>query len=117
MKKIITLMLGVGMVGLLSCSTPKKENVEEVAISPNQQKLDEYAEFTLTADLTQLSEKEKEMIPILIQVSKIMDGLFWKQSVGDKATFLADLDDVATIGFAEINYGPWDRLGDNAPFC
>ena len=116
MKKILNLALGLVVIGLMSCGQPNKEAVEETTISPNQQKLDEYVEFTLTTDMSMLSENEKAMIPILIEIAEIMDGLFWKQSVGDKATFLATLDDVATVGFAEINYGPWDRLGNNAPF-
>jgi len=69
-----------------------------------------YAQFTLTSDSSKLSDKEKELIPILIQVAKIMDSLFWKQSVDNKTEFMATLDDAVTIGFAEINYGPWDRL-------
>ena len=79
-------------------------------------KLDEYASFSLTADMNKLSAKEKEMIPILIEVAKIMDELFWYEAYGDKETLMASLKDDAEKGFAKINYGPWDRLGDNAPF-
>ena len=56
------------------------------------------------------------MIPILIDVAKIMDDLFWQEAYGDKQALMASLDDEAAKGFAEINYGPWDRLGNNAPF-
>ncbi len=116
MKKVLNLAMALVIFGLMSCGQTKTEAIEEPMVSPNQQKLEEYAEFTLTTDMSMLSDNEKAMIPIMIEVAEIMDGLFWKQSVGDKATFLATLDDAATVGFAEINYGPWDRLGNNAPF-
>ena len=90
--------------------------MEETAASPNQKKLDEYVEFTLTTDLSHLSANQKQMIPILIEISSIMDDLFWKESYGDRDALMASLSDDATKGFAMINYGPWDRLGNNAPF-
>ena len=76
-----------------------------------------YAEFELTADLSHLSERQKEMIGVLIEASKIMDDLFWRQAWGDdyKAR-LASIDDERTRRFAALNYGPWDRLADEAPF-
>ena len=40
----------------------------------------EFVEFTLTTDLSILSENERKMIPILIDVAKIMDDIFWKEA-------------------------------------
>ncbi len=76
-----------------------------------------YAEFELTADLTHLSDRQREMIGVLIEASKIMDDLFWRQAWGDDyETRLASIDDAEARRFAELNYGPWDRLADDAPF-
>jgi hypothetical protein len=76
-----------------------------------------YAEFELTADLTHLSDRQREMIGVLIEASKIMDDLFWRQAWGDDyETRLASIDDGEARRFAELNYGPWDRLADDAPF-
>lgn len=44
-----------------------------------------------------------------------MDDLFWKQAYGDKEQLLNGLDEY-TRRFAEINYGPWERLNDMGPF-
>ncbi|MGI9262207.1 MAG: dipeptidyl-peptidase 3 family protein, partial [Woeseiaceae bacterium] len=72
---------------------------------------------TLTAELTHLTDGQREMIGILIDASKIMDGLFWKQSYGDGyEQWLESISDVDTHRFAELNYGPWDRLDDERPF-
>jgi len=76
-----------------------------------------YAPVTLTADLASLSAKEREMVGLFIDAAGIMDDLFWQQAYpGDRAALLAGIKDPATRRFAEINYGPWDRLAGNAPF-
>jgi hypothetical protein len=75
-----------------------------------------YATVRLSADLNHLSDRQKQMIPLLIEASEIMDSLFWKQAFGDKEDFLAAIEDPAQRRFAEINYGPWDRLAADQPF-
>ncbi len=72
---------------------------------------DIYAEFTLTTDLSHLSANQKKMLPILIDIAKIMDELYWLQAYGDKETFLMEINDDNARRLADINYGPWDRLG------
>ena len=79
-------------------------------------RFDIYAPFTLTSDLSHLSDNQKQMISLLIDAGKIMDSLFWKQAYGDKNTLLDSIKDNKARKFAEINYGPWDRLAANAPF-
>lgn len=93
---------------VMSCSDNKTK-------SPMQQKVDEYAEVTLTANLNSLSAGEKQMLPFLIEAAKIMDNLFWTQAFGDKS-ILDTISDEATKEFVQINYGPWERLNGNKPF-
>ncbi|WDE06564.1 Zn-dependent hydrolase [Thalassomonas viridans] len=106
-------------VGLLSaCSdniTPQQQ--KSAALLPEyQNKLDIYKTVTLEADLSHLSANQKKMLSLLIDASKIMDQLFWQQAYGqDKEAFLAGIEDEKARRFAQINYGPWDRLnGDKA---
>lgn len=76
-----------------------------------------YADFKLTADLSALSEQQREMIELLIDASQIMDDLFWRQAYGDDyEAWLETITDADTRLFAEINYGPWDRLDGDKPF-
>ena len=75
-----------------------------------------YEEVALTADLSHLAEGDRQAIVHLLEASEIMDALFWKQAYGDREALLAEIEDPATRRFVEINYGPWDRLDDNAPF-
>ena len=80
------------------------------------QRLSIYAPFTLAADISHLSEKEKQMLPLLFDAAQIMDDIFWKQTIGNKEKFLSAIKDENARKFAEINYGPWDRLNGNQSF-
>lgn len=75
-----------------------------------------YAPVTLTADISHLSAKEKEMLPLLFEAAALMNDIFWQQAIGNKEAFLSKINDESVRRFAEINYGPWDRLNGNKPF-
>ncbi len=76
-----------------------------------------YAEYELTADLSGLTDNQKAMIVKLIEASEIMDDLFWRQAYRDDyEAWLDGIDADSTREFAEINYGPWDRLANERPF-
>jgi hypothetical protein len=87
---------------------------EPVAEAPSR--FDIYARVQLTADLGHLTDNQRRMIPLLIEAAKIMDGLFWQQSYGNPDELLAGIEDEKMRRFAEMNYGPWDRLDANKPF-
>ena len=82
-----------------------------------EEKIKEFAVVRLTTDLTTLTVKEKEMIPYLIEAAKLMDDLYWEQALGDKEKFLSGIKDGAVHQFAEINYGPWERLNGEQTIC
>jgi Peptidase family M49 len=76
-----------------------------------------YAPFTLQSDLASLTANERRMLGLFIDAAEVMDGLFWRQAYGDRDALLKRLaGNPAERGFAVMNYGPWDRLADNAPF-
>lgn len=78
---------------------------------------DIYARVALRADLSGLSERQRRMLVKLIEASEVMDELFWRQAFRDgHEAWLESLSDPAVRRFAELNYGPWDRLADDAPF-
>ena len=96
--------------------TTDTEALEQAESSDIQKRLNKYTSVALTTDIDQLSENQKKMIPILIEVAKIMDGIFWKEAYGEKEALLESIEDEDTRRFAEINYGPWDRLAANEAF-
>jgi len=118
--RALTIATLVGAL-LLGCG---QQSTEHAAASPETAEgptlapelAGKYTEFRLTADLSHLSDNQKQMISILIDVADIMDDLFWKQAYGDKSELLSGISDPELKRFVEINYGPWDRLNNNEPF-
>ena len=102
-------------VAATACNNKKPEQPQEPV---QQNKLsDKYAEYSLTADISHLSENEREMLPLLFEAADIMDGLFWMENYGDKEELMnriGDNDDLRKM--ANITYGAWDGLDGNKPF-
>ena len=100
-----------------ACSSPSSSNEEggneADAYAPL---LEKYTNFTLTADLSHLSDNQKQMVGLMIEAAQIMDELFWYEAYGDKEAFLAGLPTESAKQYARINYGPWDRLNGNEPW-
>jgi len=78
--------------------------------------LSQYTSFRLMTDVSVLSENECRMLPHLFAAADQMEAIFWKQAYGDQDALLASIEDPALREYAKINYGPWDRIGGNAPF-
>lgn len=78
--------------------------------------LRKYITVKLTADLSGLTEKEKQMIPLLIRVAEISDKMYWYEAYGQKDSLLAGIQDDNARKYVEINYGPWDRLNGDTAF-
>ncbi len=131
MKKIISTYSPIaaavaGLFMLTACSksadttqtqTAKPETAAEQTLLVDESRLSIYHGVDLTSDLSHLSDNQHKMLSLLIDASKIMDDLFWKQAFfDDKDAFLSSISDEKVRHFAEINYGPWDRLNGDTPF-
>ena len=91
-------------------------NNKQQPVEQPKKLIDKYAEYTLTSDISHLSENEKEMLPLLFEAADIMEDLFWKENYGDKEELMARIADPDVRKFACITYGPWDGLDNNKPF-
>ena len=81
-----------------------------------KEKVDSYAVVQVKSPLYEaLDENDKSIIELFRQAAEIMDGLFWKQTFGNKAEMDA-LTNPYERAYAMINYGPWDHLDDNKSF-
>ena len=102
---------------IASCGSGSPPDSATAPVARTEPRPEIYADFTLTADLSHLSHEQREMIRVLIEASEIMDDLFWRQAYGDDYQEWLDAIGIdAARRFAELNYGPWDRLADDAPF-
>jgi hypothetical protein len=122
----IAILIGLAACGLATpmAATPpaagdstmqKAPAAAAPAASEVEQKLARYFPFKLTTDLKVLTTQERAMLPLLIEAAEAMDAVFWQQAYGDREQLLAGLQGPVRR-YAEINYGPWDRLDGDAPF-
>ncbi len=95
---------------------PQGEEKTVADMSDIDQRLAKYTTVRLTSDLSGLSDGQRRLIPLLIEAAQAMDAGFWRQAYGDKQALLASIEDPRARRYAEINYGPWDRLEGNEPF-
>jgi hypothetical protein len=113
-KKLLIFALG-GTMLFASCGTKEKKETTEKE-SPMKAKVEQYAVFDLKTDISHLSDNQKKMLKILFDVADVMEELYWEDAFGDKEDLMSKIDDPYMKTFAEINYGPWDRLDGNKPF-
>jgi len=116
MKKALFIFV---FVTIFSCKEDVKQTKTletKTAKTKMQTNLDKYVNVKLTADLSVLSKREKQMLPILISAANKMNDLFWYESYGDCDALLDGITDEDTKKYVKINYGPWDRLDNNKPF-
>ena len=111
----------IAVVALVATACGNKNKKVEQPQEPVQEQTtnlsDKYAEYTLTTDISHLSDNEREMLRLLFEAADIMDGLFWNENYGDKDELLARIGDNADLrNMASIAYGPWDGLDGNKPF-
>ena len=102
-------------VFLFSCSkveTPKlSEKSKEL-----KKLIAKYADVDITVDMSHLSDRQKLLIHKLVEAGKYPDDIFWKQTSHDALSFKKDLEakndeeSKLALEFAQINYGPYDRL-------
>lgn len=124
MNKSFVFILLLAALTITACKNDHQQNDENTIEQDStmvasgidiQNKVNQYAEVQLTSDLSQLTENQKKIIPLLIETAKITDSLFWYQAFGGRDTLMPKLDETAAR-YVQINYGPWDRLNNLEPF-
>ncbi len=117
---ISTGIVAVTLAAALSAcqADPSKAGASSQAGPDSQikRKVAQYTTVRLTSDLGKLTENDRQMIPLLIDAARSMDAIFWRQAYGNRDSLLKSLTDENVRRYAEINYGTWDRLDNNAPF-
>jgi len=110
------LLIAIIAIFMMACNTTNKKENKMEANPEMIKKANEFVPFALTTNFSVLKEKEKQILPLLLEASKLIDELFWQQAYGNKDSLLAGNWDEYTKKFIQINYGPWERLNDNKPF-
>jgi hypothetical protein len=99
------------------CAMQTSTPAPDPAGSPTAaERLGRYITVKLDPDESKLTAKELQMLPLLIDAARAMDPIFWTESYGARDALMSRISDPSARRLADINFGPWDRLDDNAPF-
>ena len=105
MKKTIVL-LSLALAAAASCT---QEQIDVDRLTGN------YAEVTIPApDLSGITDNGKEVLRLYRMAADEVDKIYWQQYFAEKESFLGTLSNPSERLYAEINYGPWDRLNGKA---
>lgn len=111
MKRIFLLSVCIAFLGSanaqIQVSKAKLDSIEAI----NQS----FAKVDLVYDLRKLPKYERVTLPFLMTAAEIADSLFWMQSYGSKYQLWKRFNNDTLRRFAEINYGPYERLNANKP--
>jgi hypothetical protein len=123
-----SILVGVLVVAALGCAQPAEESdaVAEgttLGVAANvAERLEQYAPHDMTADLSSLSDEDRQALALLIEGSRYMDEIFLRQVWENNPELREDLAASTEPGadaaraYFEINFGPWDRLREMEPF-
>ena len=105
MKKIV--LMSFALFALMLNAQVSKNEIAK--------RLGSYKVVKLTTDINSLTPYQQAGLKHLLDAARVMDDLFFEQSYGPRA-LVDSIKDDNTRAFAQINYGPWDRLNDMQPF-
>ena len=102
MKKNV-LFAALMLVAAISC--------KQTPSSPFTRRVADYAVVNIEVpDLSGITDNGKEVLNLYRFAADEVDAIYWEQYFGDRQALLDSISDPVQRTFAEINYGPWDRM-------
>jgi hypothetical protein len=114
--------ISVATIALFAgCATQTSSTVAPITpsstMSPTPaQRLARYTTVKLVADESKLTPKELQTLPLLVDAARAMNDIYWVEAYGNRDSLTSGITDPVVRQLVEINFGPWDRLDNNAPF-
>src|SRR5690606_5846413 len=115
MQSIPVLSRLLPLLVLLACGSPA-EAPEPDSLGVDKAKRDArvrpsiYVPVQLTADLSALSQEDRQMLPLLFDAARITDTLYWLEGCGAPDSIPMRHPHADLRNLFRMNYGTWDRL-------
>ncbi len=121
-------MKRIGVPGLLfvvACQTAKPapemkiQNGEHLIIAADApQRVAQLPRTVIDYDRSLLNDNDRQVVAKLIEASKLIDEIFWRQVSGENPDLRVKLQQRggAAYDYFLMNKGPWDRLKQDEPF-
>ncbi len=87
-------------------------------VDPMEQRAAQLRRTIIDYDRSLLTDNDRQVVAKLIEASKQIDEIYWRQVSEENPDWRAKLQKQggATYEVFEMNRGPWDRLDQNKPF-
>lgn len=131
-KKTVLVAGLVGLAGLTAwagdqaqkpAKASKNPSKQEMSIVPDVEKrLAQYSPTPMEADLSALSDEDRRVLAKLAEASRYMNDIFLRQAwlgnpaLAKEAETWKGAQGEAAREYFRLNFGPWDRLDERAPF-
>ena len=113
MKQLLS-FIGLAISSLLFFTVSAQEDLTSLEYVTKRVSI--YKPVELKADISGLTEDEKQCLKMMIEAARSMDAIFAMESCPGYDT-LNNIVKTDTHGkFLQLNYGPWDRLNNNSSF-
>src|SRR5256712_9661339 len=115
-----TALLAAVLAAACQTTTPPMKTAATTIASASDipQRVTQLPRTVIDYDRSLLNDNERQVVAKLIEASKLIDEIFWRQVSEDNPALrdrLAKENSPAYDYFVK-NKGPWDRLKDDAPF-
>jgi len=113
---------------LVACGAPSEKTSEEASagglvIAPDvAERLAQFVPTDLTVDLDAVTPEDRAVLVELLGAAQLMDKIFLRQVEVDNAQLWSELESLSgpilddARAYFQVNFGPWDRLAEFAPF-
>ncbi|NMH64041.1 dipeptidyl-peptidase 3 family protein [Shewanella salipaludis] len=87
-----------------------------------QAMLDRFVDTKMQADLSSLSDIDRQVLHKMVQVANILDGVYLRQTYDANPKVRAEIatsanpDKQLLLSLFDLHYGPWDTLEGDKPF-
>ena len=128
-RRCLPLALAAVLIAAVGCThapmsdTEESEPAAEIAVAADvEERLARFVPTEIRADLSPLSAEDREVLALVVEASRWLDPLFLRQVWQgnpelERATRgWRDGARGAAREYFELNFGPWDRLEEMAPF-
>lgn len=101
-----------------ACQTASTTSMKMTIAPDVAQRSSKLPPTEIAFDTSLLTENERQVIAKLIEASKLIDEIFWRQVSEDNPALRERLSKEASPAYEYFvkNRGPWDRLKDDQPF-
>src|SRR5712691_9484264 len=117
MKRTALLAAVLAVACQTTTSTMKTAATTIVSASDIPQRVTQLPRTVIDYDRSLLNDNERQVVAKLIEASKLIDEIFWRQVSEDNPALREQLPrPSAAYDYFVMNKGPWDRLKDDEPF-